>query len=428
MSAQPFERGDREPPPPDAPASIEHRVLGLLAELSQSLAVSIDIEETLDRAVRRIAECMHAEAASLFLLDAGGEHLECRACFGPVDVRGLRLPKTAGICGRAFDSGACQMVRDAHLDPDFAGKVDKKTGFDTRSVLCTPLTTTRGAIGVLQVLNKRDGGLFDDADRDMLRVLAAPTALAVSNAQLVGELMEQNRIKRELQLARRMQRSLLPKRRRDQFPVLGINRPAREISGDWFDHFELPDGRIAFAIGDVSGKGLDAALLMVRTASLLRWAGKDATPPGRWLERINDELCETIQGGTFVCAAVGYFDPTTQVAEWANAGFPPALVRHRDGSYDSMLAQGPPLAIVPGMTYPSQSADLSHASLYFYSDGVTDVRDAERRTIGTDGVRDLFERHAALVPEARLSAIITELRRMRLADDTTILLVEGGRR
>jgi sigma-B regulation protein RsbU (phosphoserine phosphatase) len=426
MSVRPYE-ALAAGSPPLASEPVQVRILALLAELSQSLAVTVDIEETLARAVRRIAECMHAEAASLFLLDASGEFLECRACHGPVDVRGLKLAKTAGICGRAFDSGACQMVRDAHHDPDFAGRIDARTGFNTRSVLCTPLTTTSGPIGVLQVLNKQDGGLFDDADRDMLRVLAAPTALAVSNAQLVQALMEQNRIKRELQLARRMQRSLLPKRRRDQFPVIGINRPAREISGDWFDHFELPDGRVGFAIGDVSGKGLDAAMLMVRTASLLRWAGKDALPPDRWLARINDELCETISGGTFVCAVVGYYDPRTHRAEWANAGFPPALVRHAGGRYESFLAEGPPLAIVPGTAYPTQSADLADASLYFYSDGVTDVRDAERRTIGTEGVRDLFKRHAEAAPEARLSAIITELRRMRLADDTTILLVERPR-
>ena len=120
---------------------------------------------------------------------------------------------------------------------------------------------------------------------------------------------------------------LLPKRRRDHYPVLGVNRPAREISGDFYDSFELPDGRIAFAIGDVSGKGLDAALLMVRTASLLRWSGKDRLPPGVWLERVNDELAETVSGGMFVCAAVGYYDPKRREVEWANAGFPPALVK-----------------------------------------------------------------------------------------------------
>lgn len=411
--------------PDSAHGAIGQKMLGRLAELSQSLAVSLDIQKTLTRAVHRIAECMHAEAASLFLLDPTGERLVCRACHGPVDVTGLSLPKSVGIVGRTFESNAAQMVRDAHLDPDFAGKVDQKTGFTTRSVLCTPLVTQAGPIGVLEVINKQDeDGLFDEADRDLLRLLAAPTALAVSNAQLIDELMEQNRIKRELQLARRMQRSLLPKRKRRHFPIIGINRPAREISGDWFDYFEVPDGRIAFAIGDVSGKGLDAALLMVRCASLLRWAGKDLSPPGLWLSRVNDELCETVGDGMFVCAVVGYYDPAAGRAVWANAGFPPAMLRHPDGSTRHYLAEGPPLAIVPRMSYPAQAATLEGGSLYFYSDGVTDVRDADRNPIGLDGVAALFDRHAAAPPEARLRGIIGELRRMRLADDTTLLLVE----
>jgi sigma-B regulation protein RsbU (phosphoserine phosphatase) len=407
-----------------AEVGLGSRVLGLLADLSQGLAVSIDIEETLSQAVNRIADCMLAEAASVFLVDAPAQQLVCRACAGPVDVVGLRLPLNAGIVGRTLATNQAQMVRDAQRDPDFAGKVDAGTGFRTHSVLCAPLSTARGTIGVIEVLNKRDGGLFDAAERDMLRVLAAPTALAISNAALVAEMVDQTRIRRELQLARQMQRSLLPKRRRDGYPVLGVNRPAREISGDFYDFFDLPDGRIAFAIGDVSGKGLDASLLMVRTASLLRWAGKDQLAPGLWLSKINEELCDTVSGGMFVCAAVGYYDPVARRAVWANAGFPPALAQRSDGSWSEYAAEGPPLAIVPGMQYPEQQADVADGSLYFYSDGVTDVRDTQRRTIGVEGVRDLFERHSAAAPEARLRAIVGELRRLRLADDTTIVLLE----
>jgi sigma-B regulation protein RsbU (phosphoserine phosphatase) len=411
-----------------APSSFEGRVLGLLADLSQALAVSIDIEETLSQAVNRIADCMQAEAASVFLVDPLAQQIVCRACAGPVDVTGLKLPLGAGIVGRTLAANAPQMVRDAQADPDFAGKVDAGSGFRTRSLLCAPLTTARGTIGVIEVLNKRDGGLFDESDRDMLRVLAAPTALAISNAALVAEMVDQTRIRRELQLARQMQRSLLPKRRRDGYPVLGVNRPAREISGDFYDYFDLPDGRIAFAVGDVSGKGLDASLLMVRTASLLRWAGKDEIAPGEWLERINAELCDTVTGGMFVCAVVGYYDPANRHVVWANAGFPPALLREAGGTWRELAAEGPPLAIVPGMHYPEQAAELGEGTLYFFSDGVTDVRGADRQTIGMDGVRALFERHAAHGPEARLRAIVGELRRLRLADDTTLVVIEDRRR
>jgi sigma-B regulation protein RsbU (phosphoserine phosphatase) len=410
--------------PTSGTAAFQSRALALLADLSQALAMSIDIDETLAQAVNRIADCMEAEAASVFMLDRSGQFLECRACAGPVDVTGLKLPLGVGIVGHTLASNAAQMVRDAQADPHFAGKVDAKTGFQTRSLLCTPLSTTRGPIGVLEVLNKRGGNLFDESDRDMLRVLAAPTALAVSNAALVAELVNQDRIRRELQLARQMQRSLLPKRRRDHYPLLGVNRPAREISGDWFDFFDLPDGRIAFALGDVSGKGLNAALLMVRAASLIRWSGKDQLEPSIWLERCNDELAETVEGGMFVCAMVGYYDPAARAITFSNAGSPPALLHRVDGSYEELLADGPPLAVLGGVSYPQRRLELGDGTFYMFSDGVTDVRGADRQQLGIEGVRALFARHAEAAPEARLRAILSELRRLKLADDTTILMIE----
>ncbi|MBK7043143.1 MAG: SpoIIE family protein phosphatase [Rhodanobacteraceae bacterium] len=274
---------------------------------------------------------LDAQGGAVFLIDTASNELVCRACAGPVDIHALRIPADRGIVGRAFTTGQCQIVRDAASDPDFTGAIDRITGVRTQSMIGAPLMTAQGPIGVLQVINKRDGEPFDESDRDLLRALAAPAALAASNAALTRSLIEHDRIRRELQLARRMQRSLLPKRRRGGFPVLAINRPAREISGDFYDFFDLPDGRIGFAVGDVAGKGLDAAFLMVRCASLLRFAGKEGLSPSVWLARANDDLCETVAGGTFVCAAVGY-DPRTHMAIWANAGFPPVLVHGRGNS------------------------------------------------------------------------------------------------
>jgi sigma-B regulation protein RsbU (phosphoserine phosphatase) len=408
-------------------SALDPRLLTALADLSQALALSLDIDATLEQAVNRIADCMSAEAASVFLLDESAQYLVCRACAGPVDVRGLKLPVARGVVGRTFTSNSCQLVRDAQADPDFAGKVDKKTGFSTQSLLCAPLASAEGPIGVIEVLNKRDGHLFDETDRDLLRLFAAPAALAISNAALVSELVEQERIKRELELARKMQKSLLPKRRRGGYPVLGVNRPAREVSGDFYDFFDLADGRIGFAIGDVAGKGVDASLLMMRTASLLRWAGKEGLDPGEWLARINEELAATVDHGMFVCAAAGYFDPKTRSARWANAGFMPAMLRRGPGVYEEFEAGGPPLAVLPGIAYPVESAELAGGSLWFFSDGLTDVRDANRETIGMIGARAVIERHSALKPPARLAAIVDELKKQKLPDDTTLLLIDGGR-
>lgn len=411
-------------PPAGERDGLPRELLSQLADLSQALALSIDLEQTLREAVGRIVEYMQAEAASLFLVDEAREVLICRACAGPTDVSGLELPVDKGVIGRTLAENAPQLVRDVREDPDFTGIVDRHTGFVTRSILCAPLSTARGPIGVIQVLNKRAGGLFDANDRDLLRLLAAPTTLALSNAALARDLIEQNRIKRELALARRLQRSLLPRRRRDGYPLLALNLPAREISGDFYDYFDLPDGRIAFVVGDVSGKGLDAAFLMVRTASLLRWAGLDMLSPEAWLARVNDEIGGWVTGGMFVCAVAGYYDPSTRRALWSSAGFPPVLVQRADGRFEEYMAEAPPLGILPGMAFPSQAAELEGACMYLFSDGVTDVRDDRAEVIGMAGVRAMIARHAALPPEGRLRAMIAELKTLALADDTTLMLIE----
>jgi sigma-B regulation protein RsbU (phosphoserine phosphatase) len=375
--------------------------------------------------VALIAESMRAESASVFLVEPNGE-LVCRACCGPVDVRGLRLAPGQGIVGRAVVSAQCQIVRDARIDPDFAGRrLERDSGFVTRSVLCAPLLTAEGPIGALQVLNKAGDSLFDDEDCNALRVLAAPTALALNRARLAEALLEQNRIRRELTMARRLQRSLLPKRRRGAYPLRSINLPAQEISGDFYDYFDLPDGRIAFTLGDVAGKGLDAAFLMVRCASLLRWAGKEALPSPEWLARVNDELSEAIPPGMFVCAVAGYFDPATGAVEWSSAGFPPLLRIDSAGQSTRYPAEGPPLGILPRMQFPAQRCDLTDACLYLFSDGVTDVRDASGKIIDVDGIESALQSLRDLRAEARLRDLIRRLRGLRVTDDITFMLLQG---
>ena len=402
------------------------RALGFLADLSQSLAVSLDLRETLGPALARIMDFMHAEAASLFLLDRATNLLECKICAGPVDIVGLKLEVGQGVVGRAVAENAPQRSDDARRDTRVNQRVDAETGFVTRAILCVPLATAQGPIGALEIINRRDGGAFDADDAEILRLVAAPMALAINNARLALEVAEQQRIRREMGLARSIQKSLLPKRRRGKFPLLGVNLPAHEISGDFYDYFDLADGRIAFFIGDISGKGLDAAFLMVRVASLLRFSGKAAPAPAAWLREVNAELCKTLHNGRFVCAVVGIYDRSARNAIVASAGFPPALL-DRGGEFEELPADGPPLGILADAEYAERAVDLGAAALYLFSDGATDVREGPRARLGSDGLRELIHRYAPLAPEPRLRALIGELKRRRLVDDTTLLLLQEPR-
>ena len=404
----------------------EATTLAFLAELSQAMAVSLDLRTTMPELVNRVVDFMQVEGATLFLLDPATNVLECRLCIGPVDITGARLALGQGVVGRAVAANATQIVADAATDARVWRAADDASGFVTRSLVCVPLRTAHGPIGAIEIVNRRDGAPLSTADAELLELIAAPAALAINNARMAGDLIEQQRLRREFDLARRLQKSLLPKRRRDGFPVVGVNRPAHEISGDFYDYFELADGRVGFVIGDISGKGLDAALLMVRAASLLRWAGKDGIAPAAWLARANDELCETTQDGRFVCAVVGYCDRAARRVRFAGAGFPPVIV-HRGGTFSDYASGGPPLGILPAVAYEEHEIALDGGTLYAFSDGATDVRDAAGRPIGNAGVRDLIARHAGGAAEVRLRGLLTELKQLRLVDDTTLLIVEAPR-
>lgn len=399
--------------------------LSLLADLSQDFVKSMDINDILRRAVTRIKSYMDAEAASVFLVDKTEENLVCRASAGPVDVTSMALKTDAGIIGRTFTTGKSQMIKDARKDADFVCHVDTLTGFQTRSVLCAPLLSQGKTIGVIQVLNKLNESLFQRRDLDILRLLATPIALAVQNARYTLNFVEQKRIKKELTLARKLQRSLLPGRLKPPFPVVGSNISANEVSGDFYDYFELNDGTVGFIIGDVSGKGLDASMLMVRASSLLRWIGKDKLPPGQWLAKANKELCEKASRGLFVCAAVGYYDPITDLATWSNAGLPPVIYKCPKCNIQTWNADAPPLGIkASDLSFEQQSLKLNMGGLYFLTDGLTDARNDNNERRELEGIIEDIKNTESESPEVRIGKLITSARRHKLNDDATVLLIE----
>ncbi|MCB1604185.1 MAG: SpoIIE family protein phosphatase [Gammaproteobacteria bacterium] len=398
--------------------------LKLLADLSQAFVESLNMDETLNIAVEKISDYMDAEAASVFLYNKDNKKLVCRASFGPVDIKGIDVDVHESIVGKALSSGQCQLIKDAKQDAMYNCNVDQLTGFETKSVLCTPLIVAGNSIGVLQVLNKQTEVYFDERDQDILRLLASPIALSINNARLTLSLVEQNRLLKEITLARRLQRSLLPARKKPPFPIVGTNVPAFEVSGDFYDYFSLGDDCVGFVVGDVSGKGLDASMLMVRASSLLRWIGKDRLSPSKWLRKANRELCENASRGMFVCAAAGYFYPKEDKVVWSNAGLPPAIHKCSETGIHTWKAEAPPLGIDADMEFPEQQTILGKGGLYFLTDGLTDARLENNQQLGIDGLIDYISTIQADSAEVRVGKIITFVRRQQLLDDATLLLIE----
>lgn len=470
--------------------------LGLIADLIRAFASSRDAEATMHRSLAEVVRHMGAEAGSLFLLEdpadgvagrgkdnrtgagavassvagsavAGsavaaiaaaipqpgeakatpdstpdptpgavdaGATLVCRSCLGPVDVTGLRLPAAIGIVGRTASENRSQLVRDARADPDFGAWVDDVTGFSTRSILCAPLSVGDLCFGVIEIINKRgDAGPFDEDDRKVLEALAGAAALAMLNARLTLQVVERERLLHELGLAAQIQRALLPAPAGGRDPIQGLNRAAHDVSGDFYDVLTDPAGRRWFCIGDVAGKGMNAALLMAKTASLFRCLAKTLPGPGPLLDVLNAELCETATHGMFVTMVAGLVDPGRGGVRLANAGHEPPLVYARAAdAFHSLPAQAPPLGIDPGIAGPGgfreETVPLTGCDLVLVTDGVTEARLEGGRPYGIGRVREAVRRHAGKEAGAMLTGMVDHLlvdHRARPRDDVTILLVRG---
>jgi len=405
--------------------------LELLSKMSGHLAGSLDTGETIQKALDLIVKFVKAEGGSLFMLEENTRIITCKASVGPVDIKGITLNEGEGIVGQCVANGSSRIVRDAQNDPNFDKSIDESTGFKTISILCAPLTVQEKNIGAIELVNKNDKNeLYSETDLMMLQTLASAAALAIHNARMAGKLVQQERVNRELELASEMQRSLLPEPRGSSFPVSGINLPAYEMSGDFYDFFELDDGSIYFSLGDVSGKGINAALLMSKTASLFRCLGKTIHQPSVLLATINRELCETAINGMFVTMACGLVNPASGEVRLANAGHEPPLIHARDGSFTEVPASSPPLGILALEAGEAGIRDeifnLDGGALYVFTDGVTEGDLAEGGRLEVEGFKKIIMEGRHLPAAERIEAVVSLLRNTGRTrhDDITLVAVE----
>ena len=406
----------------------------MLASVMEEFARSSDLSVSITAALKRITASMNAESATLFLLegelDDPRARLVAQASVGPVPATGLSIPATAGIVGRAVTSGATQLVADARTDTDFIAPQKIGGGYEIRSLLCAPLIVRSQRLGAVEVINRKGGdGLFDQRDREALEALAAAAALAIANARMAAAQMEQARLKRELELAATVQRNLLPSAQPDTGAIHGLSIPARGVSGDFYDILPLSGGRVAFALADVSGKGMNAALIMVKAATLFRSFGKFVHEPGRLLARLESELSETMSLGMFVTMVVGIYDSKRRELRFANAGHEPPLLRDANGRYSAFPAEDPPLGVFGGLKdrrYRETTLKLAGDSVYFFTDGFTEGRGPNGKPLGVEGLRGLIDKHAKRDPKDRLSRLASALTEAgdELHDDLTVLVVE----
>ncbi len=264
--------------------------------------------------------------------------------------------------------------------------------------LAFPLISQGELIGLLNLGPRLSEQDYSADDMALLNNLAMQAAPAVRVAQLVqqreAEALELERVEQELRVARLIQQTLLPK----ELPVvpgwqLAVHyQPARAVGGDFYDFFKRPDGRLVLVVGDVTDKGVPAALVMATTRSILRGTARRLLTPGAALERANSLLCPEIPANMFVTCLYAILDPRTGHMRFANAGHD-LPIRESNSHVTEFRATGMPLGLMPDMTYEENEGTLSPGdSLLLYSDGLVEAHNAAREMFGFQRLRTLLER------------------------------------
>ncbi len=265
--------------------------------------------------------------------------------------------------------------------------------------LVIPLVSQGELIGLINLGPRLSDQEYTGDDRRMLNNLAVQAAPAVRVAQLVRqqrqEALARERVEQELRVARLIQETLLPKTlpQIDQYSIAAFWQPARAVGGDFYDFVHYPDGRLALVIGDVTDKGVPAAMVMASTRTLLRAAAERLQDPGAVLERANDLLCPDMPPKMFCTCLFAVLDPQTGLLRYANAGHDLPYRRNATG-VDEMRATGMPLGLLPGMRYEEKQITLLPGeTVVFYSDGIVEAHSPSYDMFGFNRLRDLIGQH-----------------------------------
>jgi sigma-B regulation protein RsbU (phosphoserine phosphatase) len=375
--------------------------LALLYRLSQTFNSSLDLDEVLNRVMDEVIAAMRAERGFVMLRQADGDLTFCAA--RGMDQETIDAPQfqiSRSVVERVAREGQPILASDARIDDRFSMRQSVRI-LGLRSILCVPLKVKDEVSGVVYVDNRLQAGIFAQADLELLTAIAASAAIAVENARLYQVAVEKGRLERELQVAREVQSSFLP-RETPQVPGWEFAarwQPAREVAGDYYDFIPLAGGRLGLVIADVSDKGMPAALFMALTRSIVRASVGRAPSPADGIAHANRLICADSTSGMFVTLFYALLNPATGEFTYVNAGHNPPLVCRKNDSADQarltrLARSGMVLGVLGDAPFEQHTLRLGPGDLVlFYTDGVTDAIDAHEQDFGMERLQRLILEH-----------------------------------
>jgi sigma-B regulation protein RsbU (phosphoserine phosphatase) len=405
--------------------------LAFLYRIGRAFSSTLDLDRVLDIVMDEVLLAVHAERGFVVLREEDGQ-LVFRAARG-LDQQTIDDPAfqvSRSVVERVMREGAPQWTSDAQND-DWLRARTSVVILGLRSILCVPLQAQGRSLGVIYVDNRLQAGLFSAEDLELLAAIATTAAAAVENARLYKVAVQAGRMERELQVAREVQTSFLPRHtpQIEGWEFAAVWQPAREVAGDFYDFISIRPAQgaraaaqtLGIVIADVSDKGMAAALFMVLSRSTVRASVAQGLPPREGIAQANRLICADADSGMFVSLFYGQLDPASGELTYVNAGHnPPLLLRGEicaapdEGlcplaeAFTELTRTGMVLGIEETAPYDEARVCLGSGDLLvLYTDGLTEMIDAQEQEFGLERLQRLILDHRG-VPAAELASVLTQ--------------------
>ncbi len=408
----------------------EGDLLALISKVGVTLLSSSTLEQTLEQIVSLVFEAVPADRCLLMMSDEHSAEMKVAVARLRDRVGAIgEIRVSRNVMDEVVIKGKSVLTSDAQHDPRFASGTVVLQG--VRSVLAVPLGVSEKVFGIIYADSPIAEGRFTEDHLKVLTTLASVAAIRVENARLVEARFQQERLERELQLAMEIQQRFQP----TAPPVVpgyefqGISFPCYEIGGDYYDFIQREDGRLVIALGDVSGKGTAAALLMSSLHASIHAQTGSHDSLVETISAVNRYLADNIPSNRFVTLFYAELDPESGALSFLNAGHNPPLIVHAAGTVEQLASGGLPLGIKANAEYREGRTTLQRGDvLVIYSDGVTEAASPSGEEFGPTRLYEVVSRNvdssAAGIRDRIESALTKFSQGTQAADDITLVIVK----
>lgn len=416
----------------DTSLSSRTDLLGLISKVGVALLSSSGLDDTLNQVASLVFEAVPAERVVIMLRDEkdeGGMQIKVARVRGSEEpIEEVRISRA--IMAEVLENGKSVLTSDAQQDPRFATQTVVLQGI--RSVLAVPLSVdVRHVFGIIYADSPTSQAMFSSEHLDILTTLASVASIRVENASLLDERINRERMERELELATEIQQRFQPSAPPvvEGYEFQGISFSCYEIGGDYYDFLARHDGKMLVALGDVSGKGTAAALLMSSLHAAVHGQVAARTPLLETVISVNEYLTDNTPANRFVTLFIAELEQETGELTYINAGHNPPLIGRADGTVEQLSSGGLPLGLMGFAEYEVGRAKLDAGDvLFIYSDGVSEANNINEDEFGmerlTEVIRTNVHRSASGIRDKVESALSDFTGTAAPNDDITLVIVK----